>query len=124
MDAYWHRKKSFKGEFDGNGKTISGLYINGNTNCVGLFGHVGKDGTVIGTVKNVTVTDFYVSGSYYVGGICGRNDVGTLEGCTSGCTVNGTTNSAGGICHCTIFHDQVMCIAKWLRARNPAIYQT
>lgn len=98
MDAYWHRKKSFKGEFDGNGKTISGLYINGNTNCVGLFGHVGKYGTVIGTVKNVTVTDFYVSGSYYVGGICGRNDVGTLEGCTSGCTVNGTTNSAGGIC--------------------------
>ena len=92
------QKKSFKGEFDGNGKTISGLYINGNTNCVGLFGHVGKDGTVIGTVKNVTVTDFYVSGSYYVGGICGRNDVGTLEGCTSGCTVNGTTNSAGGIC--------------------------
>ena len=26
--------------------------------------------------------------------------------------------------HCTIFHDQIMCIAKWLCARNPAIYQT
>lgn len=97
MDAYWHRKKSFKGEFDGNGKTISGPYINGNTNCVGLFGHVGKDGTVIGTVKNVTVTDFYVSGSYYAGGICGYNKGGSVLNCHNTGKVTGGIY-VGGVC--------------------------
>ena len=88
----------FTGTFDGDGHTISGLYIDGNTNYVGLFGHVGKDGTVKGTVKNVNITDSYMSGSSYVGGICGNNIGGTLEDCTSDCTVKGTDNAAGGIC--------------------------
>ena len=88
----------FTGTFDGGGHTISGLYIDGNTNYVGLFGHVGKDGTVKGTVKNVNITDSYMSGSSYVGGICGNNIGGTLEDCTSDCTVKGTDNAAGGIC--------------------------
>ena len=88
----------FTGTFDGKGHTISGLYIDGNTNYVGLFGHVGKDGTVKGTVKNVNITDSYMSGSSYVGGICGNNIGGTLEDCTSDCTVKGTDNAAGGIC--------------------------
>ena len=88
----------FTGTFDGKGYTIRGLYIDGNTNYVGLFGHVGKDGTVKGTVKNVNITDSYMSGSSYVGGICGNNIGGTLEDCTSDCTVKGTDNAAGGIC--------------------------
>ena len=84
----------FKGTFDGQGHTISGLYVNLKKNYVGLFGHVGKGGTV----KNVTLADSYVSGNISVGGICGWNDGGTVENCTSGCTVKGTGNSVGGIC--------------------------
>lgn len=84
----------FKGTFDGQGHTISGLYVNLKKNYVGLFGCVGKGGTV----KNVNVTDSYVSGTWDVGGICGWNDGGTVENCTSGCTVKGTGNSVGGIC--------------------------
>lgn len=84
----------FKGEFDGGGYTISGLYVNLNKNYVGLFGCVENGGTV----KNVNVTDSYVSGNISVGGICGWNDGGTVENCTSGCTVKGTGNSVGGIC--------------------------
>lgn len=84
----------FKGEFDGGGYTIRGLYFNNSSESyVGLFGYVGKGGTV----KNVNVTDSYVSGKWDVGGICGRNDGGTVQGCTSGCTVTGTS-SIGGIC--------------------------
>ena len=84
----------FKGTFDGQGHTISGLYVNLKKNYVGLFGHVGKGGTV----KNVTLADSYVSGNISVGGICGWNNGGTVENCTSGCTVKGTGNSVGGIC--------------------------
>ena len=86
---------SFKGTFDGGGHTISGLYFNDSKKpYVGLFGCVGKGGTV----KNVNVTDSYMSGKWSVGGICGWNDGGTVENCTSGCTVKGTGNSVGGIC--------------------------
>ena len=84
----------FKGTFDGQGHTISGLYVNLKKNYVGLFGCVGKGGTV----KNVTLADSYVSGNISVGGICGWNNGGTVENCTSGCTVKGTGNSVGGIC--------------------------
>ena len=85
----------FKGEFDGGGYTISGLYINDSSkNYVGLFGCVENGGTV----KNVNVTDSYVSGNISVGGICGWNDGGTVQNCTSDCTVKGTGNSVGGIC--------------------------
>ena len=85
----------FKGTFDGDGHTISGLYFdNSKQSYVGLFGCVGNGGIV----KNVNVTDSYMSGKWSVGGICGRNDGGTVQGCTSGCTVKGTGNSVGGIC--------------------------
>lgn len=85
---------SFKGTFDGGGHTISGLYFNDSKkNYVGLFGYVGEGGTV----KNVTITDSYVSGSRCVGGICGNNN-GIVQDCTSGCTVKGTDDFTGGIC--------------------------
>lgn len=75
--------RPFIGTFDGDGHTIRGLYVNVNENYVGLFGCVGAGGTV----KNVTIADSYVSGKVNVGDICGRNDGGIVENCTSGCTV-------------------------------------
>lgn len=85
--------KRFTGEFDGQGYTIHGLYINGNTDNVGLFGCVGTGGKVI----NVTVADSYVSGNQYVGGICGQNMGGTLQNCHNTGTVSGK-NFVGGVC--------------------------
>ena len=86
---------SFKGEFDGNGHTIRGLYFNDtNKGDVGLFGFVGAGGTV----KNVTLADSYVSGSWYVGGICGQNYGGTVEGCRNTGRVYGTRHYVGGVC--------------------------
>ena len=87
--------KSFKGEFDGNSHTIRGLYFNDtNKGDVGLFGFVGAGGTV----KNVTLADSYVSGSWYVGGICGQNYGGTVEGCRNTGRVYGTRHYVGGVC--------------------------
>ena len=86
---------SFTGTFDGGGFTIHGLYFNNNTTgYVGLFGFVGAGGTV----KNVTLADSYVSGSWYVGGICGQNYGGTVEGCRNTGRVYGTMQFVGGVC--------------------------
>ena len=87
----------FTGTFDGGGYTIRGLYIDGNTSNVGLFGYIGKTGTATGTVKNVTLADSYVRGNEFVGGICGWNKGGILQDCHNTGTVSGTTN-VGGVC--------------------------
>lgn len=61
----------FYGVFDGNGHTVSGVYINNEKNCQGLFGECN------GTIKNVGVLDSYIHGSGNVGGIIAGN--GTVE---------------------------------------------
>ena len=60
--------RPYTGTFDGNGKTISGLYINNSTaDYQGLFGYVSSSGKV----QNLTV-EGSVSGSCdYIGGIVG-----------------------------------------------------
>ena len=82
----------YKGTFDGQGHTISGLYFNNsNTNYVGLFGRNQ------GTIKNVGVVDSYFYGYNYVGGVCGYNDGGTITDCYNKGTVSGS-RSVGGVC--------------------------
>lgn len=72
----------FQGNFDGNGHTISGIYLKKVDNdtmndCMqGIFGWVGKQGSV----KNLTVADSYFSGFNYVGTIVGLNS-GVIENC-------------------------------------------
>ena len=85
--------KPFTGTFDGCNFTISGLYIGVTTDYVGLFGCVGNGGTV----KNVTLADSYVSGSYHVGGICGQNNGGTVQNCHNTGKVSGSWY-VGGVC--------------------------
>ncbi len=50
----------FQGTLDGNGKTISGLYINGSNVYVGLFAAI-KGGAVI---KNLIISDSHLESSY------------------------------------------------------------
>ena len=117
----------YKGTFDGDGYTISGLYCDESSKpYVGLFACVGAGGTV----KNVNIADSYVfgkenvgllcganggttynggtivnctvsgtvKGSYRIGGVCGRNILGTVQNCTSNAAVTGTGDYTGGIC--------------------------
>ena len=66
----------FQGTFDGNGKTISGLYFdNSDQNYVGLFGYNE------GTIKNVGVVDSYFNGYKSIGGVCGDNYNATITNC-------------------------------------------
>ncbi len=89
----------FTGTFDGNGHTISGIYINDNyLSCLGLFGENR------GTIKNLTVSGNVTGGSSGggggysgTGGICAINSGGTIENCVNEVTVTGASN-VGGIC--------------------------
>ncbi len=86
----------YAGTFDGNGHTISGLYFNdSNREGAGLIG-LTTEGAVI---KNVGVIDSYFKGKYYVGGVCGDNNGGTITNCYNTGSVNGN-NNVGGVCGC------------------------
>lgn len=72
----------FNGIFNGNGHTISGLYVDGG-DYAGLFGKA--QGAP--EIKGVGVVDSYFNGAKYVGGIAGAYiDVNGIEfDCMAGC---------------------------------------
>ena len=105
--APWTPIMSFGGKFDGNGKTISGLYFKGGTkDTVGLFGSIGKDGNPT-TIKNVGIVDSYFETEHISGGIVGivRSDAnitiskvyneGTVIGDTAGGIIGITSQKSG-----------------------------
>lgn len=84
---------AYSGTFDGNGKTISGLYFHDEwTSNVGLFGYIKG-----GTVQNVHVKDSYFYGDAVVGGIVGCIESGTVIDCSSAATVASGSDYVGGI---------------------------
>jgi len=94
------------GTFDGDNKTISGLYFSDtNSYTAGLFGYVGWDeyADVCGTVKNVGVVNSYFSGKENVGGVVGTN-MGTVEDCFSSASVSGE-NYVGGVVGSSIYSE-------------------
>ena len=83
----------YTGIFDGNNKTISGLYFNNTSQkYVGLFGCLGD-----GEIKNVGVVNSYFNGKHYVGGVCGDKYEGTITNCYNTGTVSGDSD-VGGVC--------------------------
>ena len=62
-DCMGNRTTQYSGTFDGNNKTVSGLYFNGDSTCIGLFGSSESDGNI----KNVGVVDSYFKGNDFVG---------------------------------------------------------
>ena len=85
---------SYRGTFDGDGHTISGLYIDSDTDYQGLFGYLSIDGDNIGTVQNLSVSGT-VSGRMYVGGIVGYNFSGTVTNCAFSGSVSGKIRVGG-----------------------------
>ena len=75
----------YQGTFDGNGKTISNLYINATSDYAGFFGHLAG-----GNIKNITFDNAKVNstGNYYTGilagyaGSCIFENIKTLGNCS------------------------------------------
>jgi hypothetical protein len=114
----------YTGTFDGNGHTISGLYINSTAANTGMFGRIGSSAvvknltladSVIRSTKNYTgaitgyiddaasVTNCHTKNSVqitaakYTGGITGyQDDTSTLTRCSNAAEVTGA-NNVGGI---------------------------
>ncbi len=83
--------RPFRGSFDGQGHTISGLYINNDSqDNSGFFGVASVDAVI----KNVGVVDSYISGNENVGAICGKSE-GTIANCYSTSIVSGAKNVGG-----------------------------
>ena len=96
---YHNGRNTFQGVFDGNGKTVRGLFINDTVTArhFGLFGAVTG-----GTVKNLRILDVDIRGNHgYTGGVAGMVGRGpTLNNIEAGsiinCYVTGTVNSVSG----------------------------
>ena len=113
--------KTYEGTFDGNGKTISNLYINASQNNMGLFGTTyqstiknltfenanvtntqSNTGILVGkagygsTLQNIKISKTcQIKGGNYTGGIAGELD-GNAYNCVNYTTVQGI-KSVGGL---------------------------
>ena len=85
----------FQGTFDGNGKTISNLYINATSNYTGFFGYA-----YVGSIKNITFDNARVknTGGYNFGILVGNAGSCIIENIKTlaNCSVEGE-NYVGGI---------------------------
>jgi hypothetical protein len=80
---------TFCGVFDGNNKTISNLTMTG----IGFFGYVEKDDEFgVGTIKNLTLSNFNITGNDYATG-------GIVETLSNGAVVS----------HCTVTNSTIAC---------------
>lgn len=127
----------YRGTFDGNGKTITNLYINASQNNVGLFGCTSK-----GTIKNLTfeyanVTNTgvftgilvgypdasnlrnikisntcQIKGGKETGGIAGNFD-GNAYNCVNYATVQGNNRVGGLFGYCSVENSSITTCANY-----------
>lgn len=91
----------WRGQFDGNGKTISNLYINATSDYQGLFGYgFSNDESIKGVIKNLTLANVNVKNTAgYTGALIGGADNFEItQVVISSGTVEGEDLGIGGIC--------------------------
>ena len=111
-----NKNYAFRGKFDGNGHTISGIRVYpqdvADESHKGLFGHVG-DGA---SIHDLTLTDTYIAGWDYTGGIVGYKEGGTVTDCIVSPTVaircKNYGNGHGGIVGCQTEGTIANCISS------------
>lgn len=85
---------SFRGEFNGNGKTITGLYINNaSRDYAGLFGYITS---AAGNVHDLVVKNAYINAGVNTGIVAGYTLTSVkIEKCFVSGTVKGSNNVGG-----------------------------
>ena len=92
---------TWRGQFDGNGKTISNLYINATSEWQGLFGYgLSNDENIKGVIKNLTLANVNVKNTAGCTGalIGGADNFEITQVVISSGTVEGEISVVGGIC--------------------------
>ena len=89
----WEPISTFKGTFDGNGKTISGIVVNDKSGY-----NVGFINNNHGTVKNLTLKDAKINSYSSVGAVAYYN-YGTIENChvTGDSELRSSDSASGGV---------------------------
>ena len=95
----------FEGTFDGNGKSISGISLNGG-DYLGAFGYIFGEDCLI---QNLKVSGS-ITGGEFVGGIVGNSYNGNIIGCSNAATIVGNS-SVGGIVGCITNSDISDCLS-------------
>lgn len=85
--------KLFSGTFDGDGHTVSGIYINKYSNYQSLFSWI-KDAEI----KNLGVTDSYINGNYHTAGVVAYSDSSTVKNvCVTNSYIESSNLQAAGV---------------------------
>ncbi|NLH01096.1 MAG: S8 family serine peptidase [Clostridiales bacterium] len=80
----WFALNGFQGTLDGQGHTISGIYVNCEQNYQGFFAELSSTCTI----KNLNLKG-KVTGGDYVGGLVGKSSGASIENCSFNGTVDG-----------------------------------
>ncbi|MEW5798839.1 MAG: GLUG motif-containing protein [Bacteroidota bacterium] len=92
----------FTGTYDGNGHTISNLFVNrSSTNTVGMFGYISG-----ATIKNLKLSNVDITGSTYVGGIAGWSYTSSIDSSSAGGNVSGS-GVVGGLAGFNDYNSQI-----------------
>ena len=83
----------FTATFEGNGHTISNLYINRPSDYVGLF----KATTKLAKISDLVLSQINIKGNSYVGGLAGHNAGGVTYIGVEGGRLMGAGNNVGGL---------------------------
>ena len=87
-------ENSYTGTFEGNNKTISGLYLyDSSIENVGLFGYIAEGAGI----QNLGVINSAFSGKKFVSGVVAYNSNGTVTGCYNEGYISGTKEFIGGV---------------------------
>ena len=79
-DVYKGGGKKFDGVFDGNGHTISNLYINNKRGgYLGLFGYMPTTSSTSVSVKNLKMVNVQIVGDQNIAAVCGSGKNVTVE---------------------------------------------
>lgn len=84
--------RAFQGEFDGDGHTISGIYINNSNTYIGLFRMAES-----AIIKNMGITDSYVYANANIGAVAGFVRDSKVLNCYNAGRVDGYGSYHGGI---------------------------
>ena len=90
-------RNPFKGNFDGDNHTVTGMKISGALDYVGLFGECTRY-NVYSAIKNITVKDSVINGKSGVGAIVGSAVEINIENCRSIANKINGQRRVGGIC--------------------------
>ena len=88
---------SFTGVYDGDGHTVSNMFIDRTGGSYSETTYLGFMGRLEGTLKKLSILDYEVTGNQYMAGAAGYADGATVDSVITSGTVTATSSNIGGL---------------------------